>query len=547
MKFFDDIASLFRPAPKASAREFAGAKISRLTQDMPKSPSSLELDLIGSNMILRERARQLCKDNDLAKRFINLFRVNVVGPKGFTFQSNVRELAQVTDQETGKKVWRYVQDVFANTIIEERLADWSKAINCSVDGQYSLRAIQDMAAINWARDGEAFIRIVRDVNAKYGFYLQSIEPELVDELLNQVIPANGHVIKMGVEVDKWRRPVNYYVRKMKPVNELYGSWMAAKDYEVVPARDMIHLFDREYQNQTRGITLLVQSMIRLWNLSEYEKAALLNARIAASKLGFFYDENGDAQEVIGAEKDENENQVMSVQPGTFEDIGNKRFAPWNPEYPSQQHEMVVNAESHMISAGLSVAYSSLTNDLGDTSYGSSRVGLIDEREHWKLRQQIMIEKILGPIHEAFLEMAILSGQINLPMAKFDKFNAPIWTGRRWMWIDPLKDTMAKVMQIEYGLDTRTQSLADDGKDINEVDDELAEEQKNAKKKGVLLKYEGAKITPPDTALDATSPEDVSPNQAKANRSRVDHEAEAQGMDLVMQAFKLLTHSNGNGK
>ena len=128
-----------RPALRTQKRGFAAAEVNRLTGDLLASRTSIESDWIRSLLVVRERARDLAKNNDYAKKAVNLFRVNVVGPTGFKFQSNVREL---TKDEKGN--WLWTSDELANSKIEEALKEWSKAKNCSADGMYTFRAIQDL-------------------------------------------------------------------------------------------------------------------------------------------------------------------------------------------------------------------------------------------------------------------------------------------------------------------------------------------------------------------------------------------------------------------
>ncbi|MEW6511874.1 MAG: phage portal protein [Bacteroidota bacterium] len=484
--------------PPQKMRGYAAAQTGRLVSDFVSKQTSLESDWVRSLVIIRERARDLVKNDDYAKKAVLLFRANVIGSKGFKFQSNVRELAL---NEKGNWIW--VSDAMANTKIEEALADWSKRNHCSISGMNTFRQIQDLAGQYWFRDGEAFIRGMKDPLAKYGFRLQMIEPEAIDETLNQVLP-NGNVIKMGVEVDKWRRPVNYYIKKPTAQSELYGQLMYTREYDVIPAGEMIHVFDQEFVNQTRGISLLVQSMIRLHMLGRYEEAALINARVAANKVGWFMNPEGEIVGDIEPDAVEDDGtKIMSAEPGEFHDIGNKRFESFSPEYPTAQHEMFVKTILHATSAGVGVAYASLTNDLGDTSYSSARVGLLEERELWKLRQQVFVETFLEPVFERWLPMAILSGALKLPMSKLEKFTAPVWIGRRWAWVDPLKDITAMALARKIKIETLTQQLAEKGEDLIQTLQEFAEEEAEAQKWGLSTKIEDSKTPAEPGATDSS--------------------------------------------
>jgi capsid protein len=63
----------------------------------------------------------------------------------------------------------------------------------------------------------------------------------------------------------------------------------------------------------------------------------------------------------------------------------------------------------------------------------------------------------------------------LPAAKFEKFNAPEFQGRRWPWVDPLKDVQASVLAINNLLTTRTKVLAEQGGDFTDTATEWGDE------------------------------------------------------------------------
>ena len=69
-----------------------------------------------------------------------------------------------------------------------------------------------------------------------------------------------------------------------------------------------------------------------------------------------------------------------------------------------------------------------------------RAGLLEEREEWKSIQNWFIDAVMQPVFDEWLNYALLSGALNLPAAKYDKFSAIEWKPRRWQWVGPLMDT-----------------------------------------------------------------------------------------------------------
>jgi capsid protein len=63
-----------------------------------------------------------------------------------------------------------------------------------------------------------------------------------------------------------------------------------------------------------------------------------------------------------------------------------------------------------------------------------------------------------------------------PFAKFDKFNQPKFQGRRWPWVDPMKDAKADQMAIDSCLTSRTRICNENGDDFEEIVEEQAMEK-----------------------------------------------------------------------
>lgn len=79
----------------------------------------------------------------------------------------------------------------------------------------------------------------------------------------------------------------------------------------------------------------------------------------------------------------------------------------------------------------------------------------------------------------------------LPFSKFEKFNAPKWSGKRWPWVDPLKDAQAVDLQLKNGTLSRTEVAAEKGDDLEEHLDQLAEEKRMLEEKGLEFDSEKA--------------------------------------------------------
>ena len=531
-----DITSAYRKGFVKGTRDYAGAQINRLTADWISSITSIQNDIRMNVVLLRERARDLAKNNPIVSRWLNLCVSNIVGANGFTLQSNVYEWRSSKDAEGNIKVVR-VQDKLANIKLEEGFKEWQKPQNCSVSGRYSFRQLCALMVKYKKRDGEAILWKVRN---KKGLQLHPITPEALDERKNVVLD-NGNVVIMGVEMDKWRRPVNYYFRKIDPYLELYATQAFITQHIVIPANQIIHWYRKDFENQTRGITEMTQVMMMLHHLQGYDEATVVNARASAA-TGVIYETDIESPSAAKFnDEDEVGNQIQGMEPGaSFQLPPGIKAVSIHPEYPTAQYEMYQRASYQKISAGFNTAYASTSNDLSQANFGSNRVALLDERDAWTCEQNDMIDEVLMSIYPDWLEMALLKQQVQLPPEKFDKFNKPIFNGRRWDWIDPLKDWSGILMAMRSGLKSPYAISGALGENLEEILDDLAEFYKLAKEKGVPIDLD-AKVMLGAAGQDLTTTPD-----AEANPKETKNFMKTINTLLRMEELEMQNHSNGNG-
>ena len=82
----------------------------------------------------------------------------------------------------------------------------------------------------------------------------------------------------------------------------------------------------------------------------------------------------------------------------------------------------------------------------------------------------------------------MSGALDLPdyEARRRELIACAWLPPKWDWVDPLKDARAEIEQIEAGLKSRTQALAERGYDAEQVDAEIASDRAREARLGLVF-------------------------------------------------------------
>jgi len=461
-----------KPAPTSKAgrsrtRNYAAAASSRLNTGWGSQPSPANWHIWQGLQSLRARSREQYRNNDYARRFIAMCKSNIVGPQGIIMQSKAADAGGTADK-------------LAQNAIESTWQEWSRY--CDASGRMTLTEMCRLIVATVAIDGECLVR--RISAGPYGFQLKLIDPERLDIRFNET-RSNGHRVHMGVEMDQHGKHVAYYL--LDEADDVHRSSYYTGKHIRVPADEMRHLFLPEMIDQTRGVPWMASALVRMKNLHGYEEAAVIAARIGASKMGFFTAADGEGAGALADDETIDGEFIQDAEPGAFEVLPEGYdFTSFNPDYPHQQFADFIKATLRGVASGLGVAYNGLANDLEGVNYSSIRAGVLEEREQWKSLQTWLIDSFMRPVFESWLDTQLAIGTIRvpskngaavpLPANRFEKFRQVSFQPRRWAWVDPLKDMNANAKGIELMLKSRSEIIRDMGRDPDEVWAEIAREK-----------------------------------------------------------------------
>ena len=449
-----------------ASSSFAAAGIDRLTEDWLPWTLSPDWETRSALRLLRARARQLVRDNGYCAGFVGAVSDNIVGPDGVLLQAKVKnqagKLARATNREL-ERAWTL----------------WGEPETASADGIDSWIDIQRLFAEMMPVDGEVILRKHKGFDNAFGFALQFIDPDLLDETYN--VPAgNGrNEIRMGVEIDSYHRPVAYWLWSR------YATDASGEPYERirVPASEIIHRFIRYRPNQTRGITWFAPVMLNMHHLGQFALNEVVASRAAAGKMGFILNKNPEA--IQGWSWDAKKVKQMDVEPGLIDELmPGQEFASFDPTHPSTTFDSFESAMLRSIARGFKISHLTLTGDLRQANYSSMRAGLLPERDHWRALQKYLAMHCHRLVYREWLAMALLSGAVRVDSRLASNYYEVAWKGRGWQWVDPLKDMEALKLGIDLGIDSRQHANAETGRDYEDTVDELQYEQEYAAEAGV---------------------------------------------------------------
>jgi lambda family phage portal protein len=489
-------------------RAYAAAQNNRLTSDWVRPSTSADSEVKGSIKTVRNSARELVRNSDFAKAALRAIRNNVVG-------TGIKNQAQVSM----KRGDRLAEEI--NTRIEKEFKRWGNAKRCHVGGKLSWSEIQGLSITSMLESGEVFIRLVKQSfgDSRVPLGLEVIEADLLDDGYNAIL-KNGNQVRMGVEVNKWQRPVAYHFWDYHPGDYQFASVPKETKKRIrISADDIIHLYTMERPGQTRGMSAFASAIMRLRNLSGYEESEIVAARATASMMGFVKTPDQDMFEDGTYTQD----SVLDFSPGSI-----RRLAPgeelqfFSPSRPDDSFTPFVQQMLRAVAAGVGCSYTQVSSDFSQSNYSSSRLEILETRAHYRTLQQYLIESLCQEVYSKWLEMAVMSGTLDLAGYDSDpeRYEECKWIPPAAQFVDPQKEAAAYKDLIRSGVMTLSQVIALYGGDF---DDQMRQRQRElelAKELGVVLDSDPSQVS--EQGYMQSNPSEKSVDQSKdTNQDELD--------------------------
>jgi lambda family phage portal protein len=313
-----------------------------------------------------------------------------------------------------------------------------------------------------------------------------IPSEMLPLTRPETLPS-GNVIRQGIEFDRIGRRVAYHFLRRHPGDVSDPGFVG--ETVRIPASEIIHIIDPVEAGQLRGVSRFAPSIVKLFLLDQYDDAELDRKKVAAMYAMFITTPNpGESFDL--AEEAGNGERVMDVQPGQVvmlepgEEIQTSAPADVGGSYEAFQYRTLLQ-----ISAALGVPYAYLSNDMLKANYSNSRLALLEFRrrvEAWQ--HSVMVYQLCRAVWRRWMDVAVISGALDIPdyETRRGEYLACSWLPPRWEWVDPLKDARAEIEQIEAGLKSRSQAIAERGFDAEQVDAEIAADKAREKSMGLIF-------------------------------------------------------------
>jgi lambda family phage portal protein len=414
--------------------------------------------------VLNARAESFALNNAHGTRIVQVATQNIIG-------TGIIPRSQTTNKPIKDRLRKEWQAFTDNSDFEE-VSDFY--------GQQS-NAVRDLVVF-----GEALFSLERASNGQP--QLLRLHPDQLDRSKNIPLSDGGYIIQ-GVEFDARGKRKAYWICP-KPVGNVFAGISLAPQRR--PANTIIHMFRPLVPGQVRGLSWFAPILLTAYELDQLLDALLVRAKVGAMYVGSITDVDGNGP---GLDGDRTGNNLdTSIEPGTVRVEAPGKELRWNEPPSSGDAPALATETLRMMAVGAGITYEQLTGDYSKVNYSSSRSAQLEFRRFAEtIQHHTVVFQFCRPIWRDFVLWQVLKGTISGSSYVADTAAATSvkWLPPAWQWVDPLKDTNAAVIAIKNNLRSRSDVVAEQGYDIEDVDAEIASDQQRQKNLKFELQTGGA--------------------------------------------------------
>lgn len=459
---------------------FQGARMNRLTEGFNPTATGPNALVKMDGSMLRNRARDLYRNNPMAKSAIDSWVANVI-ETGITPSPKFADVGR-------RKLWR------------DSWERWGRR-DCDVARISSIYELQALALSETLVAGGCLVHHVE--LPRRGRVLPYAIELIPEERFTDELDRNkdtGNQIFNGIEINgKTGEPVAYWVTRGDTTD--MGGGRAYEPMRL-SADQCDYLFLRKNVGQYRGFSALHSAITWLWALGHYTDNELTASQLKSS-WAYMVTTSGDSVDSF-------EWQGLydsSPETGTTDFYGNRiekhqagmiwRGAPGDdikpvgPNMPSLESLPWIQMLQRSIAIGTGQTYEECFADYSQGSFASTRASSQSVRRRFRPVQKLVNNHFNIPVYERFAAAAVRTGLDGFPSAE-DFTSDPMWLRCEWQpsqWdsVNPIEDSKADNIDLLNGRKS-LREIVEGRRDMSleEHLDEIAEEQKMIRDRGIVL-------------------------------------------------------------
>lgn len=493
------LLGLFKTRSRAAngRRGYDGASKRPRTKNWYTGGTSPDAVIVPALENLRARVRYLIRNEGLAKKAMRTIATNLVGT-GIIGESE--------------------EETFNAKQFNNSFELWATSRFCDYDNRRNLYGLQWLAVETLVQSGAVFVQkiIVPPSKTPPGMIplrIRLLEPDYLDTNKTESIQGGGY-IENGIQYDEAEQITGYWLYEKHPGNTFPFNVATHLDSRFMPIRDVEHIFIDDRPGQRHGVPWLESVVIAMKDYSDYEDAQLLRQKIANCFAAFVEDIEPPERDSDGKTED----LYDKIEPATIEFLPPGRKVNFAVPPGVQGYGEYTTGQKQRIAAGTSLlTYESLTGDLSRVNFSSARIGQQDMYAHAKvLRELSFIPQFCETVKNWFCDVAFISGVLRDPVVKV------VWTPPAREFLEPVKDSQAANMRVQFKQESMFEMLRSRGKNPKKFLAQYAKEKEYVESLGLTFDTNAGNITNTDTETSQNEQDENKENNQNGNNAENDN-------------------------
>lgn len=438
-------------------RSYSAAARGRKQADWRASAGSADQELLGDLATLRNRHRQMVRDNPYVASAVRNLTANIVG-------TGIEPCAQHADPQVAS----LAQGVWAETAAQP----------IDIEGRQDVYGVQKLKCRSMIEGGEALTAWLPE-GREPDRRVMLLEGDQLDAAQTRQLDNGGRIVA-GVEFDALGRRVAYHILDRHPGDHM--AWLATTSRRV-PAADVDHLFESVRIGQTRGVPWLHAGLGKIRDVSETEESIRIKKRVEACLSVFRKSGDQGSPSPLGVQAAQAEGpawerlvpgMIVTGKPG-------EEIQVINPS-SSGDGDGFLRGQLMAAAASIGLPYHIMTGDVSQANYSSLRASMV---AFWALLDDWVYHTVVPQQCNPTFRRIMRREAVRRNEPRLLEVRAS-WTPPKRSWVDPLKDIAAEIMEARAFPGGLSEAMAARGRDLRSSLAEMAETNKLIDSLGIAL-------------------------------------------------------------
>lgn len=469
------------------------------------------------------RARDLVRNNGYARGAVQNQKDRIIGSRYRLQLQPAYKLLGIDSKLSAE--WASMVEVAYHAFADDP--------DCWIDAQRKRTFAQFLreAVATEMVQGECFV--VRQWRpSPYGFStcFTTVEPERVSTPKEygsiggaDVELPNGNRIRAGIEIDSFGQAVAYYIKRRhdKDYGSLsigsVGEWDRITKYNEFGWRQVIHIFEQDQPDQTRGFSSMASTLQKMKMMDMQEDLELQQTQLNTAFAMYVKTSLGRqrADEMLGVSTNQYADAVGNVLDSHSDFYGRNgvningvklpilfpedEIGVLQPHNQPSNHDQFKDGLMRQNARGWGMSFEEASGDFSKTSYSSARAAMQMAWQYVQAKRAAIADKLATQMFRLWFDEAVVRGAIPLPdgveywpdnsvanSQRFSWLTKCNWIGSGKIVIDEYKQAKSNEIALGTHQSALADILAENGMDIETLLDEHVRTRQMFEERGLPL-------------------------------------------------------------